>query len=114
MDALCLRSRVKTRLLDDEAVPNDAVIDEMIQTVIDRISIRIEARGELPEAVGSIVVDAAVKALRLRGFEGSTSESAAEGGSMSVSFVDDVLSAYGDDLAALKRTANRAGVKFLR
>ena len=106
--------RVKTRFLDGEEIPSDAAISEMLRTVIDRITIRMETTGELPAAVGSIVVDAAVKALRLRGFEGSTSESAAEGGSMSNSFIDDVLSAYADDLAALKRTVRRSGIKFFR
>lgn len=106
--------RVKTRFLEGEDIPGDAAIIEMLRTVIDRITIRMEATGELPVAVGSIVVDAAVKALRLRGFEGSTSESAAEGGSVSNSFVDDILSAYEEDLAALKRSMTRPGIRFFK
>lgn len=109
-----LVSRVKARFLEDEAAPTDAAIVEMLRTVIDRITIRMETTAELPVAAGSIAVDAAVKALRLRGFEGSTSESAAEGGSVSNSFIDDVLSAYADDLAAMKRTMNRSGIKFFK
>ena len=62
----------------------------------------------------TFVVDAAVKALRLRGYEGSTSESASEGGSVSNSFIDDVLAAYSDDLEALKRTMHKSGIKFLK
>ena len=114
MDASALIPRVKTRFLEDEAIPSDAAIGEMLRTVIDRITIRMETTAELPPAVGSIVVDAAVKALRLRGFEGSTSESAAEGGSVSNSFIDDILSAYSEDLASLKRTMRRGGIKFFR
>ena len=74
----------------------------------------MESAGELPGAAGSIAVDAAVKALRLRGFEGSTSEFASDGGSVSNSFIDDVLSAYDKEISSLKRMVNRAGIKFLR
>ena len=114
MDASSLIARVKTRYLDGEAVPGDEVISEMLQAVIDRITIRMETTAELPDVAGSIVVDAAMKALRLRGYEGSTSESAGDGGSMSNSFIDDILSAYATDLAALKRTMNKSGIKFLK
>lgn len=114
IEASKLAERVRKRFLDGEEVPNDDVIGEMLTTVIDRITIRMEATKELPDTVGSIVVDAAVKALRLRGYEGSTSESASDGGSVSNSFVDDILSAYSDDLESLKRTMNRSGIKFLK
>lgn len=114
MDVASLTGRVRVRLLDGEDVPGDDAIKEMLTTIRDRISIRMETTAELPDAVASIVVDAAVKALRLRGYEGSTSEGASEGGSVSSSFVDNVLQAYDDDLAALKRTMNRPGIKFLR
>lgn len=114
MDIGSLSSRVKARYLEGEELPTDDAVREMLRTVIDRISIRVETAGELPEAAGSVAVDAAVKALRLRGFEGSTSESAAEGGSVSNSFIDDVLSAYTEEIASLKRTMRRGGIKFLR
>lgn len=84
----------------------------MLQTVIDRLTIRLEMM-EPPETAGSIVIDAAMKALRLRGYEGSTSESAADGGSVSNSFIDDILSAYSEDIAALKRSMRKGGIKFL-
>lgn len=115
MELSALATRVKTRYLDGEELPSDAAINEMLQTIIDRITIRMETTAALPDAAGSLVVDAAVKALRLRGFEGSTSESAAEGGSVSNSFIDDVLDAYGEELASLKRSMNRrSGIKFFR
>ena len=116
MDVGALSARVKTRHLDGEELPSDAAIEEMLRTVIDRITIRMETADELPALVGSIVVDAAVKAQRLRGFEGSTSESAAEGGSVSNSFIDDILGEYDEELASLKRTMNRgrSGIRFFR
>lgn len=108
-----LVDRVKVRFLDCEEVPGDGAITEMLRTVLDRIALRVESDGDLPDAAGSIAVDAAMKALRLRGVEGSTSESAADGGSMSNSFIDDVLSAYSEEIAALKRSMGRPGIKFL-
>lgn len=114
MELSALVGRVKLRYLEDEDVPSDDVIGEMLQTVIDRITIRMETTMGLPETAGSIVVDAAMKALRLRGFEGSTSESASDGGSMSNSFIDDILKEYSEELASLKRTMNRSGIKFFK
>lgn len=114
MNAQLLVSRVKLRYLEGEDVPDDAVITEMLQTVIDRITIRMETTAKLPDTAGSIVVDATMKALRLRGFEGSTSESAADGGSMSNSFIDDILKEYSEEIASLKRTMNRSGIKFFK
>ncbi len=114
MELSALVERVKLRYLEDEEVPSDDVIGEMLQTVTDRITIRMETTTELPDTAGSIVVDAAMKALRLRGFEGSTSESASDGGSMSNSFIDDILKEYSEELASLKRTMNRSGIKFFK
>ena len=109
-----LVSRVKVRFLDGEEVPSDEVINEMLSTIKDRITIRMETTKELPETVNSIVVDAAVKALRLRGYEGSLSESASVCGSVSNSFIDNFLEAFEEDLKALKRTMNKSGIKFFR
>ena len=108
-----LTARVKVRFLDGEAIPSNEAIAEMLETVRDRIAIRMETTGELPDTVGSIVVDAAMRALRQRGYEGSRAESAADGGSMSNSFIDNILAAYDDDLKALKKTVNRGGLKFM-
>ncbi len=108
-----LVKRVKVRYLDGEAVPADDVIEEMLNTVSDRLKIQIDA-NELPALANSLVVEAAQKCLRLRGYEGSTSESASDGGSISNSFVDDVLAAYSDDISALRESVHRASLKFLR
>lgn len=114
MELSALVERVKLRYLEGEEVPSDGVIGEMLQTVTDRITIRMETTTELPDTAGSIVVDATMKSLRLRGFEGSTSESASDGGSMSNSFIDDILKEYSEELASLKRTMNRSGIKFFK
>lgn len=112
MNLAVLTERVRVRFLEDEAVPSEDAIREMLQTVSDRLCIRLQVE-ELPRLAESIAVDAAVKALRLRGYEGSVSESSSDGGSVSNSFVDDVLAAYSDDISALKETCHKRGIKFL-
>lgn len=111
MDA-ALIGRVKTRFLEGEKVPDDAVIAEVIITVQDRLKIRLDTM-ELPETAGSIVVDATMKALRLRGYEGSTSESSSDGGSISNSFVSGILEEYEAELSALHRALHKRGICFL-
>ena len=76
-----LVDRVKARYLPDEAMPDDSAIEEMIQTVTDRLLIRLKVE-RLPRLAESIAVDAAVKALRLRGYEGSPAAAASAGGRM--------------------------------
>lgn len=107
-----LRKRVLVRFFDNEVRPSEEACDEMLRTIDDRLCIRLDV-DEIPKRAQSIVVDAAVKALRLRGFEGSRSESASEGGSVSNSFIDDVLEAYADDIESLRKSLHRAGIKFL-
>lgn len=107
-----LENRIKVRFLDDEVKPNDEVIKEMITTIRDLLLIRLDA-NDLPDTVNSLVVEASVKALRLRGYEGSTSESSSDGGSISNSFIDDVLSAYAEEINSLYRQVHRAQIKFI-
>ena len=106
-------ARVEARYLDDEVKPKYEAIKEMVRTIEDRLLIRLDT-DKLPAVAESIVVDAAVKALRLRGYEGSTSESSSDGGSISNSFVDDVLAAYSEEIDALHRKLNKGKVKFIK
>lgn len=107
-----LSDRVLTRYLPDEAKPDKKAVKEMLRSVTDRVLIRIGS-DELPRKAESIVVDATVRALRLRGFEGSTSESSADGGSFSNSFIDDILSGYEADIAMLRASNGGRGFKLL-
>lgn len=109
---IALVRRVQTRYTEGEFIPPDDVIEEYLMTVIDRLCIRLGC-DELPERGESIAVDATMKALRLRGYEGSSSEAVSDEGSFSVSFIDDVLSAYSSDIAALRRMLGSSGVRFL-
>lgn len=110
-----LRERITSRYLPGEEIPEDNVIDEFSRTIYDRLLILVDT-DELPELGLSIVVDATMKALRLRGYEGSKSEADSDGGSISNTFIDDVLDAYKSDITALKARARgqgTMGVKFL-
>lgn len=107
-----LVDRVRVRFLEGEAVPDEAVISEMLRTVEDRLCIAIECE-ELPARAESIVVDATMKALRLRGYEGSSSESAGDGGSVSNSFVTAILDEYAEEVESLRRTLRGRGIQFM-
>ncbi len=105
-------SRVKN-LLKDEAF-SDEQIEEYTKIVSDRICLRINA-DILPNVFDSICVDASVKMYRRCFYEGISSEGA---GSISTSFVDDVLSEYIDEIEGWKENhANSCGsgrvVKFI-
>lgn len=107
-----LVERVEVRYLDDEQKPSEEKILEALQTIHDRLAIRLDV-AEVPERGASIVVAAAIKSLRLMGYEGSTSESAGDGGSISNSFVEDVLAEFQVEIDALYKSLHRSGVKFL-
>ena len=110
-----VRGRIISRFLPGETLPEDDVIDEFSRTIYDRLLILVDC-DKLPDVGLSIVVDATVKALRLRGYEGSRSETDSDGGSISNTFIDDVLEAYKADITALKARARgngTMGVKFL-
>ena len=83
--------RVKLRLKGEEVQPVDELLEEMIQTATDRICLRIGAET-MPSMFESIAVDVVVKMYRRQSFEGITSENAS--GTISTSFVDDVLKEY--------------------
>lgn len=101
---------LKRRIPD--AVVTDAVLIDYIQTVSDRLCLRL-GTDNLPELFNSICVDAAVKVYRRTYYEGISSESAA---SISTSFVDDVLAEYTQEIFDWKDrqpvTTNRV-VSFL-
>lgn len=80
--------RIKLRL-DTEQVDDD-ILNEYIQTITDRLTIRLKT-DELPSVFNSIVVDATVKMHRRMYYEGISSENT---GSLSTSFVDDILKEY--------------------
>lgn len=107
-----LVERVEVRYLADEQKPSDEQILEALQTIHDRLAIRLDV-DEVPEKGASLIVAAAIKSLRLMGYEGSKSESAGDGGSISNVFVEDVLAEFKLEIDALRRSLHRSGVRFL-
>ena len=105
-------SRVKARLDAWEDMPSDTWLKEVIQTLIDRVCMRIGV-SDLPASAESLVVDAAVKMVNRRFDEGITSESEGQGGTMGLQFVDDVLAEYDAELSALADMARAEGTSNL-
>lgn len=102
-----LIERVKTRLTNDEVIPEDNVINELILTVADRVNLLL-GTDELPEQMNSVVVDAVIKMIRKQYYEGISSESS---GSISTSFVDNILAEYSAEIEAYK--FGRKKVRFI-
>lgn len=98
--------RVEKRLLDDENF-KETLIKEYINTVVDRLCIRLNVT-ELPQSFCSVAVDAVIKMHRRSFYEGIQSES--DGGA-SVSFVDDILNEYEAEIEQYNR-ANKKKVRF--
>lgn len=80
--------RIKIRLGQEKV--DDCVLVEYIQTITDRLQIRLKT-DTLPTSFESIVVDASVKMHRRFYYEGISSENV---GGLSTSFVDDILKEY--------------------
>jgi len=110
--------RVTTRLTGWEVQPSEVELLEDIQTISDRVCLRVGA-GELPALAESIVVDATVKMLNRVRFEGISSESVGQTGTITTSFVDDILAEYADELSSLSDlvddggTGHRPPVRFI-
>ena len=123
MDAAsAILARVAVRLRGRANAPDDEALMELVTTVSDRILIRIGKPhlASLPKAAHSIAVDATVKMVNLVGFEGVSSESMGEGGSISTSFVDGILDEYRGEFEILKGMdfdkggkPRKKGVRFL-
>lgn len=107
-----IQGRIRKRIPEEEM--DNGILDEYIQTVKDRLCIRLGA-DELPVVFQSICVDAVVKMWRRTYYEGITSENVAN---LSTTFVNDILSEYSEEIGRyLNNKANTSGsnkvVKFL-
>ena len=89
--------RAKTRLEDEEVQPSDALLNEIAETAIDRLNLRL-GTDTLPKAFESIAVDISVKMFRRQSFEGISSE----GGVISTAFVSDILREYASEIKEYK------------
>lgn len=94
MEELLLRLKVRL----PEAKLTDEQLTEYLQTMSDRICLRLGAET-LPPLFNSICVDATVKMIRRIYYEGISSESAAN---INTAFVDNVLAEYADEIGDWK------------
>ena len=92
--------RLKVRLTNLSEVPPDEELGEIVRGLSDRVCMRLRVRN-LPDLAESIVVDAAVKVVRRRLYEGISSESEGQTGSVTTSFFEQVLAEYDADLAGI-------------
>lgn len=90
---MAIIDRLKVRL--PEASDKDDLLNEFVNTITDRLMLRIGMPDELPAVLESIVVDATVKMYRRIYYEGIEQEKSAE---LTTKFVDDILSEYNADI----------------
>ena len=94
---------------------DDAIMDEIIQTVTDRLCLRLGVK-EIPAVFLSIVTDASVKVWRRRYYEGIETEKQS---TLTTTFIADVLAEYQPEIdhwlnsAAADQSGNRKVVRFL-
>lgn len=99
-----LIDRVRARI--PESIEDDDLFEEYIQTVSDRLCLRLGTMV-IPKLFESICVDAVVKMYRRTYYEGISSEGVAN---ISTSFVEDILDEYADEIARYRdQQANGAG-----
>lgn len=99
-----LIDRIRARI--PESIEDDAFFEEYIQTISDRLCLRLGTMV-VPKLFESICVDAVVKMYRRTYYEGISSEGLAN---ISTSFVDDILDEYADEIARYRdQQANGAG-----
>lgn len=101
---MSLIDRVRARI--PESIEDDDLFEEYIQTVSDRLCLRLGTMV-IPKLFESICVDAVVKMYRRTYYEGISSEGVAN---ISTSFVEDILDEYADEIARYRdQQANGAG-----
>lgn len=104
--------RVRIRITDPNV--SDELLNEYIQTIMDRLCLRLGAET-FPAAFDSVCVDAVIKMVRRTYYEGISSESVAN---LSTSFVEDILSEYDREISDWKNNrddtdGNNKAVHFL-
>lgn len=85
-----IKTRLSARMTGETY--DETVIDELAQTVLDRLCLRLGVTEDtFPRLFYSVCVDASVKAYRRRYYEGLSHETVS---SISDSFVSDILAEY--------------------
>lgn len=110
-----VKDRVNNRMNGETY--DDTIMDEVIQTVTDRLCLRLGVEETtFPDAFKSVVVDASVKVWRRRYYEGISAEWQS---SLKTEFISDVLAEYQEEIdqwlnsSAADQSGNRKVVRFL-
>lgn len=110
-----VKDRVQKRMNGE--VYDDTIMDEIIQTVTDRLCLRLGVTEDtFPDVFSSIVVEASVKVWRRRYYEGIETEKQS---TLSTTFIADVLAEYQAEIdqwlnsTAADQSGNRKVVRFL-
>lgn len=110
-----VQDRVQNRMNGETY--DETIMDEVIQTVTDRLCLRLGVTEDtFPDVFKSVVVDASVKVWRQRYYEGIKTEWNA---SLKNEFVTNILAEYKDEIdqwlnsAAADQSGNRKVVRFL-
>lgn len=96
--------RAQARLSSEQHI-DQTVLEELCEMVISRLCLRLSA-DSLPDIFYPIAADAAVKAYRRIYYEGIASESSVG----SVSFIQDILAEYENEIAAYKKAHAAEGL----
>lgn len=90
-----IKDRFKNRMNGEDF--DETITDEIIQTVTDRLCLRLGVdEKNFPAEFNSIVVDASVKVWRRRYFEGIETEGVAL--NMTTTFITDALAEYQNEI----------------
>lgn len=111
-----IKERFKKRMTGEEY--DETIIDEILQTVTDRLCLRLGVdESSFPAEFCSVVIDASVKVWRRRYYEGIETEGVAL--NMSTTFIADVLAEYQTEIDQWLKSAEagnsgaRKVVRFL-
>lgn len=110
---MALLERVQVRLAGEPDTDKGKSLQELCDLASVRICLRVR-EPTLPALLEPIAADVVVKLWRRWNYEGITSES---GGTLSTSFVEDVLAEYDDEFSAYvdqqKSDSGRKKIRFL-
>lgn len=110
---MALLERVQVRLAGEPDTDKGESLQELCDLASVRICLRVR-EPTLPDLLEPIAADVVVKLWRRWNYEGITSES---GGTLSTSFVENVLAEYDDEFSAYvdqqKADSGRKKIRFL-
>lgn len=97
---MSVQERVRIRLQNEPGAENETLLTELCDLAASRICLRVREQT-LPALLESIAADAVIKIWRRWTYEGIASENK---GTISTSFVEDILAEYGAEFDAYRES----------